>query len=125
MSVGCSFPMARTTLWCDNGAFLPTPTQVLSLVGVSFWLFHDMLPYDIPCGPCSLEIETACNGIDVEHLACEEEMGANLAFKRMLVDIAERYSPTGDKLFLERPLSVHLVEVVGKRLYQEVATFLA
>ena len=48
-----------------------------------------MLSHHIPRGPGGLQIETAGDGIDVEHFAGKEEVRAHPALQGMQVDVAE------------------------------------
>ena len=60
-----------------------------------------MLSHHIPCGPGSLQIEAAGDGIDVEHFSCKEEVRAHLALQGMQVDVVEADAAAGNKLLLE------------------------
>ena len=63
-----------------------------------------MLAYHISCGPGSLQIEAAGDGIDVEHFSGKEEVRAQLALQGMQVDVAEADAAAGNKLLLEGSL---------------------
>lgn len=76
-------------------------------------------------GPGGLEIEASRDSIDITHLAGKEQMGADLALKRMGMEVAQGYAATGDKLILKTALAVHLVKVVGERRDQLVVALLA
>ena len=71
-----------------------------------------MLSHHIPRGPGGLQIEAACDGIDVEHFSGKEEVRAHPALQGMQVDVVEADAAAGNKLLLEGPLAVHLIEVV-------------
>lgn len=49
------------------------------------FLLHNILPHNIAHAPCGLQVEAASDSVDVEHFACEEEVGADAAFKRVHV----------------------------------------
>ena len=52
-------------------------------------------------GPSSLEIESSCYTIDVEHFASEVKPRVVLAFERVAVDTRKGNATTSDKLIFE------------------------
>ena len=81
--VFCFFGIFQKLLFSDNLLFF----KIL--------LFSDMLSHHMPCGPGGLQIEAACDGIDVEHFAGKEEVRAHLALQGMQVDVAEADAAAG------------------------------
>lgn len=79
----------------------------------------------MPHTPCCLQIETACNGIDIKHFAGKEEVRTDTAFERIHIDGSQRHAATGDKLVAEAAFAVYLIYVVGERFHKAVGVFLA
>ena len=59
-----------------------------------------------PHRPRRLQVEAAGDGIDVEHLACEEQGGVFFVLEGFGVDFRERHAAAGDKFLLERVASL-------------------
>lgn len=57
--------------------------------------------YGISGGPCGLEIESACDTIDIENLSSEEYAGEVFAFQGVGIDSCKVDASTGHKLVLE------------------------
>ena len=90
-----------------------------------FSLFADVLAYYIPHSPCCLQIETSGDGIDIDHLAGEEESGAVLALQRVHVYRRERDTATCHELVAETALARDAVYVVGECFHDAVEVLLA
>lgn len=48
-----------------------------------------MAPHDMAHRPGGLEVETSRDSIDITHLAGKEQVGADLAFQRMGMEVAQ------------------------------------
>lgn len=75
--------------------------------------------------PCCLEVEATCHTIDVEHLACIEEVGCGLRFEGGFVHTVEGNAATGDKLVLVGTATCNGVGVVAELVSKAVDAFLA
>ena len=56
-------------------------------------------------GPCCLEVESSGDGVDVEHLAGEEETRYGLRLEGAVVDGVEAHAASGNELLLVLPAS--------------------
>lgn len=56
---------------------------------IIYYLFHDILPYDITGSPCGLQVKTTRYGIYIQHLTCEKQMWTDFTLKCMIVYITQ------------------------------------
>ena len=70
--------------------------------------FPHTSPHHISHGPGSLQIETAGDGVHIEHLPCKIEPRKAATLQCRRIDIRQGNTPTGDKFLLETVLAVHL-----------------
>ena len=72
-----------------------------------------------------MEVEATGDGIDVEHLASEEEVRTDAALERVHIYRREGDAATGDELIAETPLATDGMNVVGERLDESTYALLA
>ena len=68
------------------------------------------------CGPSSLEIESSCYTIDVEHFASEVKPRIVLAFEGVAVDTRKGNATTGDEFIFECRTTHDEVVVIDERV---------
>ena len=71
-----------------------------------------------------MEVEAACDAVDVEHFAGEEKVGVKFGLEGLLVNAVEGDSATGDELVLVGAAAGNGVGVVGEDVDQSVDAFL-
>ena len=65
----------------------------------------DGFSYTVAHCPGSLQVETAGDSIDIEHLTSEVKIRVLSTLERVGIDVAERYATTGDELLFEPRLA--------------------
>src|SRR6185295_14549838 len=66
---------------------------------------------DPACCPAVLEVEAACNAVDVEHLACKVEVGNEFALHCFEINFFAIYTAAGDKLVLVGCFAIDFVAI--------------